>query len=217
MTSIINFLNSNGFQTLIALLVGVFLFIQHRINKKEELQNAAQLILVEATSAGRKISAIKQRLSERILDSDITIINNNSWQSYGHLFTRLLDRDEWDTIQSFYDQAVLLNETVKYNSEMFRNDVEQIRINKQRAAADFAINTVNGIGNDSNKESIAEQFRLKFEVYDTLYMDRQTDISYTPNRIIDDAKKYIGAMPNLMNSPALTKIKTLADKGKLRR
>lgn len=208
----IEFLNSTGFQTLVAFIVGVFIFIRYRISKNDEFKNAAQLIVVEIQSAERKIKSIKKRLSDGVLESDVSIISSNSWPLFRHLFSRFLDRDEWDAIEEFYDKAQLLNSTIRYNDQMFRNDVEQIRINKQRAMADFAVATVNNIGQDSatDKGDVAEVFSMKVKVYDTLYMSKQGEMGYTPNRVIDDAKKYISNIPDIINSSALSKLKSLS-------
>jgi len=215
MDSVIHLLNSTGFQTAVALLVGAFIFVQRLINQRDELKNAAQLILIDIQSAERKIKNVKGRLIEGVLESDVSIINSDSWALYRHKLASFLDRDEWDDLDSFYDKASLLDSTIKYNSQMFRNDVEQIRINKQRAAADFAIDTVNNIGGDSGKEDIAEVFSSKVKVYDTLYMGQQGAMSYTPSRVVDDANKYINSMPDIMNSPALSKLKSLASTAKV--
>ena len=94
---------------------------------------------------------------------------------------------------------------------MFRNDVEQIRINKQRAAADFAIDTVNNIAtNNMNKKDVADMFSNKVSIYDTLYMNKQGELAYTPNQVIDDAKRYIDNIPDILNSSAYSKLKNIS-------
>jgi len=208
-------LNSNGFQTLIAFVVGAFVFIQYRINKRDRVKDAASLVVVEIQTATRTIKNIKKRLSDRVLESDVSVLPSNSWNEYRRLFAKYLDRDEWDIIEDFYDRAALLDDAVRYNNQMFRNDVEQIRINKQRAAADFAIDTVNQIGSDTNKEDVAEIFSGKVKVYDTLYMSKQGELAYTPSQVIDDARRYIENMPDILNSPAYEKIKVVAKKGRI--
>jgi hypothetical protein len=208
-------INSNGLQTLAAIIVGAFIFIQYRVNKRDQVKDAAALIVIELQGAERTVKNIKKRLADKVLDSDISVMPSNSWQDYRQLFSKQLERDEWDTIEEYYNRASLLDDTIKYNNQMFRNDVEQIRINKQRAAADFAIDTVNNIGSDTNKEDVAELFSNKVKVYDTLYMSKQGELSYAPNRNIDDAKKYIENLPDILNSSALEKLKNISKKGKL--
>ncbi len=139
---------------------------------------------------------------------------SDSWKENRQLFAKYLDRDEWDTIEDFYDRSRLLDDVVKYNRQMFRNDVEQIRINKQRAAADFAIDTVNNIAaNNMNKEDVANMFSGKVSVYDTLYMSKQGELAYTPNQVTDDAKKYIDNIPDILNSSAYVKLKSISRRG----
>lgn len=215
MQAFLSTLNSNGLQTLGALVVGGFIFIQYRINKRDQVKDAASLIVIELQGAMRTVKNIKKRMSERVLDSDVSVMPSNSWQTYRQLFAKYLDRDEWDAVEEFYNRAALLDDTITYNNQMFRNDVEQIRINKQRAAADFAIDTVNNINAETNREEVAEVFGGKVQIYDTLYMSKQGDMAYAPNRVIDDAQRYIENLPDILNSPALEKLKVISKKGKL--
>lgn len=211
---LLDILNSNGLQTGVAVTVGSFIFIQYKIKNRDQIKRAANLIVTEVQSAERKIKDIKKRLTDGVLDSDVSIITTNSWDRYRNIMSRYLDRDEWDALDDFYSRALLLDDTIKYNNQMFRNDVEQIRINKQRAVADFAIETVNGISNNSNREDVAALFSSKVQVYDTLYMSKQGEMSYTPLRIIEDAKKYIDNMPAVLTSPSISKLKIVTKKGK---
>lgn len=211
---LIELLNSNGLQTFVALVVGAFVFIQYRVNKRDKVRDAASLIVVEIQTATRTIKDIKKRLANKVLESDVSVMPSNSWKDNRQLFAKFLDRDEWDTMEDFYDRAALLDDAVKYNSQMFRNDVEQIRINKQRAAADFAIDTVNQIGTGTNKGDVAEIFSGKVSVYDTLYMSKQGELAYTPSQVVDDARRYIENIPDVLNSPAYEKMKQISKKGK---
>lgn len=214
MDNFLIFLDSNFFQSIVALIVGVFVFVQYRINRRDHLRDAASIIIIEIQTASRTIKSIRKRLVDRVLDSDVSVMPSDSWKENRQLFAKYLDRDEWDTIEDFYDRSRLLDDVVKYNRQMFRNDVEQIRINKQRAAADFAIDTVNSIaGNNMNKEDVAEMFSGKVSVYDTLYMSKQGELAYTPNQVTDDAKKYIDNIPDILNSSAYVKLKSISRRG----
>ena len=212
---ILGILNSTGIQTAVVLATGSFVFWQYRVKKRDDIKLAASLVVTEVQGAERKIKDIKKRLADGVLESDVSVITTNSWEKYRHLLSKFLDRDEWDSIEDFYSRALLLDDTIKYNNQMFRNDVEQIRINKQRAAADFAIDTVNNISNATDREQVAEIFSAKLQVYSTLYMGKQGEMAYAPTKIIDDAKKYIDNMPQLLNSASITNLKKVAKKGKL--
>lgn len=207
-------INSNGLQTAVVLAVGTFVFIQYRIRKRDEIKRSASLIVTEIQTAERKIKNVKKRLADGVLDADVSIITTNSWERYRYMLSDFLDRDEWDAVEDFYDRALMLDDTIKYNNLMFRNDVEQIRTNKQRAVADFAIETVNSISDTTNREDVASLFSNKVQVYDTLYMSKQGEMSYTPSRILDDAKKYIDNIPSLLSSPSIIKLKKVALKGR---
>ena len=217
-------INSNGLQTAVAVLVGLFIFVEYKIKKADELKSSASFIVLEVQSASRKIKEIEAGIREGRFQSDSSIVRINSWEKYRNLFVPYLDKDEWDAIEEFYDRAEMLDETVRYNNQMFRNDVEQIRINKQRAIADFSsqvVDTAQQLGKDSvekmDNTSLVQAFENKLKLYDTLYMSKQGEFSYVPNKVLDDAKKYIDSTPKLLNTTAIDKLKILSKKGSLKK
>jgi len=64
-----------------------------------------------------------------------------------------------------------------------------------------------------NKEDVANMFSGKVSVYDTLYMSKQGELAYTPNQVTDDAKKYIDNIPDILNSSAYVKLKSISRRG----
>lgn len=107
MVNILPFLDSNGFQTLIVFLVGLFAFVNYRIAKIDEKRNAASIIIMEIRDIEEQIDAIKD--IEDYYNTN-PIITANSWEKYKYLFANELDQDEYKLIADFYVTACRIEE-----------------------------------------------------------------------------------------------------------
>lgn len=221
------FMNSIFFQTLMMFLIGTFIFVDYvirrRSTKKDELKNAARLITIELRHIAAAVSDIK---SNENLDYDKSVITTNNWAKYNYLFRDLLDNDQWEIIDDTYDMARILDEILQNHRQNFWNDVEQNRVNRSRALADFVKDTVIRIGDEAETKSaeytkdevsnMTKELESKFKVFDTFYMNND-DRVYEPRRINQAAQKYIGEMPDIMNSVAFDRLKQIARKGKIKK
>lgn len=181
------FFNSNTFVALSTLLVGSVAFIVYKIQQKDFKKDAANAILLEMKSAERSLRVVKENINKDILAADTQVMHYESWSKHKYLFVRDLDRDEWDLITDFYAKCQLIDEAVKYNNSSFWNDVEQIRANKQRVLADI---TKEHIGIPEEKRNAAE-FIKTAEDFDKIYMVRQGQFGYNPQKPINDVRLYL--------------------------
>lgn len=208
-------LNSNFFQTVVTVLVGLIAYAVYERQKSDLKKNAATSILLEVQNAERVISRIKESVRNGRLEIDYKLIQSNNWNKYQHLFSRDFDKDEWDEITDFYNKSILLDEAIRYNSLAFGNDVEQIRSNKQRVLADFAkdlITEASGkspIQNDELQKMLNE-FNEKVKAFDQTYMGKQGEFAYYPIKPINDAKIYLEDLKKISTSSVGQKLKKLA-------
>lgn len=104
MINVNEFLNvdSNAFQTLITLLVGLLVFANYLIVKKDERKKAALVLIMEIRDIEERIENLKV-----IKDYYYTspIITTNSWEKFKYLFAKDLDQDENKLITNFYINA----------------------------------------------------------------------------------------------------------------
>jgi len=207
-----DFLNSNLFQTIVTFLVGLVAFAVYWKQKQDYKKGAANEILLEVQNAERVINRIKESLRREQLEVDYKIIPSDSWGKYQHLFVRDFDRDEWDAITDFYTKSILLDNAVKYNGLSFANDVEQIRINRQRILADVASEIINEATTtqEVNPEELLTKFNNKVKVFDNLYMSKQGEYAYAPQKPILDAKVYIQDLKNVSTTTIGMKLKRLS-------
>lgn len=205
LSSIIEFLNSNFFVAFVTIVVGTIALVVYWIQKRDSKREAANIILLEIRAAERKLVEIKKSLKNEILPNDLRLMPTENWSKFSFLFIRDFDRDEWDSLVSFYNNCQLIDETIKYNNDSFWNDVEQIRSNKQRLLADFAYKAA--LDKNARKE-----FDDVTDLIDGLYMSKQGKFGYTPQKTLNDAKKHVDEIaPRISQSTIGLKLKKLAN------
>jgi len=200
-------------QTVVTLIVGALAYIIYRIQKSDFKRDAANSLLLEIQSGENAISKVRDALSKDHLDVDVSIMPSESWSKNKHLFVRNFDKDEWESISDFYNKSSLLDQAIKYNKTAFASDVEQIRTNKQRVLATYAEEAVKEATYSKetvNGEQLQETYNLKAKTFDKLYMDKQGEFSYTPQKPKNDARLYLTDMPKLTTSSVGIKLKKIA-------
>lgn len=191
-----NLLNSNFFQSLLTLIVGFVALYVYKKQRKDEKKAAANSIFLEIQHIEGCLPKVKEAVRRGTLQSlDFNVLREDSWSKYSHLFSSNFDKEEWEIITDFYTNARLLEEAIRQTNQSFQDDIEQIRINKQRILADITKETIDQAGNDG--EATVEQYNRKVEVFDKLYMSRQDDFAYTPVKYLNDAKKCLEDMDKI--------------------
>lgn len=208
----ISFLYSSLFQTLITLFVGLFAIWIYYRQKRDYKSDAANSILLEIQNAERVISRVRESVRTGRLDTDITVMRSDSWGKYSYLFSRDFDRDEWDSITDFYNKSKLLDEAIRFNNTFFTNDVEQIRANRQKILAEYAKKLIDDAESSAppNPDEVLNKFNQKLEVFDQLYMEKQNQFMYNPQKPINDAKIYIEDLKSLTTTSVGQKLKKLS-------
>ena len=105
-----NFLDSSLLQTITILVVGVFVFIIYLINKKEEKNRAATILIMEIRGIEEALKKLREAQSNMNFYPTAPIIKENSWEKYKFLFIKNLDQDEYSLISEFYSIACRIEE-----------------------------------------------------------------------------------------------------------
>lgn len=210
----IEFLNSNFFQTIATLFAGLVALAIYIRQKQDRKKDAANSILLEIQNAEKSIEQVRDSVRNKRLEIDVSVLQSNSWEKYKHLFVRDFDRDEWDSIANFYNKSQSLDETIRYNNSGFVNDVEQIRTNRQRILADFAKELLDSAysdeGADRSPEEMIDDFEEKVNTFDNIYMEKQGQFAYNPQKPIRDAETYLEDLTTLTTSTVGSKLKNIA-------
>ncbi|MDO4526638.1 MAG: hypothetical protein Q4B87_00915 [Candidatus Saccharibacteria bacterium] len=185
----------------------------YRFQKRDRLRGAATTLLLEIQQAERAVAKAREYIRSGDLNVNLHILQSDTWDQNKYLFTKVLDKDEWDSITGFYDEARLLDASIEYAKKCFNDDVEQIRVNKQRIFADIARETVTALSLDdgTKRESIIRVMQSRMSTFDNLYMSQQYLARYNPQKNFDDAKKCIEDFSNISTTSVGQKIKKISN------
>ena len=209
-----DFLNSNlfiAFVTFGAALVAYFLY---RKRIKDDKKDAANILLLEIQNAERQIKvAREQMIKNNVLVDDAYVMPTMSWGQYKYLFVRDFDRDEWDTVNSFYEKCGSFDESVRHKSTAFSNNEAAIRANLHRVTADYVQNfTHENIETDKEeKGDVRSRLQKEIDVFQDEYLGLPESLTlYTPNKPINDAKKVLETIQeNLSQTSVGAKLKKI--------
>lgn len=214
-----DFFETNLFSSLVTLLVGTFAIWLYLKNKWDEKRNAASIILLEVKSAERKIRAVKNSDDDNPSDHS-PLMKNESWSKYKYLFVKNLDRDEWDSLNDFYEKCSLYDEAITNGAQSFPKNEEQIRINAHRVFADYIAKTLEDIAdapNDDSRGEIVEAAKMKAEAFEELYLNNNSAANfinrplYTPQKYADDRNKFLALIDaDISSKPVGQKLKKIA-------
>jgi len=103
--------NSGGFVSLITLLVGSFAIYLYLKQKEDYRRDASNILLMEIRHAEQMIEKYRNSGVPIIISIELLLPTNN-WNKYNHLFIKILDRDEIDAINNFYNQCTLIDKAL---------------------------------------------------------------------------------------------------------
>lgn len=92
---------------LLLTLVGLSAFAVYYVEKHDRMRTAATLVISQIDEIDEQISTLKHepQLNEIIIYNAKTILTQNIWEQYKHLFTKVLDTSEYNRVQTYYDNA----------------------------------------------------------------------------------------------------------------
>ena len=172
----------------------------------------ATAVLLEIQQAEKSVAILKKNMRRGYLNVDFKILQNDTWNKYKYLFAKVLDVDEMTAISDFYANAKILDESIEYEKKCFNEDVEQIRINRQRVFTDFMRETVEFISKgDTDGGKAISELQNKMNLFDNIYMNQPLQYSrYNPQKILDDAKQSLDNFSNLSTTTVGQKLKKLS-------
>ncbi|MBP6908365.1 MAG: hypothetical protein KBB75_00905 [Candidatus Pacebacteria bacterium] len=119
-------LNSNFFSGLATIITGAIAFLVYKLAKRSEKINASRIILMEIRNAEFSINRIKET---GVIDDYVSILPQNSWKRYKHLFVKNFNNDEFRLIDQFYLKCSLSEKQVSiFNDFLTISSQEKTRI-----------------------------------------------------------------------------------------
>ena len=181
--------------------VGLSAMIVYIFQKRDNKRSAATLILGQIDSIEEKIGILKNghQLNNVVVYHSKTIISENTWEKYKHLFAKELSQSEHRMIQNFFDTAEQLERTradivmVIKNAWADKSSVEHQIIGEM-------------IKNDVITTSMPNEMRSSKEM--TLFQDRYKplDLVFTPDIAINSFVNNLNNFTMLSGTTAYEKI-----------
>lgn len=181
--------------------VGLSAMIVYIFQKRDKKRSAATLILGQIDSIEEKIGILKNghQLNNVVVYHSKTIISENTWEKYKHLFAKELSQSEHRMIQNFFDSAEQLERTradivmVIKNAWADKSSVEHQIIGEM-------------IKNDVITTSMPNEMRSSKEM--TLFQDRYKplDLVFTPDIAINSFVNNLNNFTMLSGTTAYEKI-----------
>ena len=200
---VLKFFNSSFFIAIVTIITGAMVILVYLDQKQQEKKNATVIILMEIRNAESAIDNIKRSKDLRT----VSILPNNSWTRFNHLFVKDLDRDELDAIDSFYRLCSLAEIELRRINSFLPLAMEE----KAKAIYNKLLELSQKYSNNTpedNLKSDSDYSKEKRHLLDTYYKDEEFFIAYQPSRnLIND----ISNIKFIMNSPIGQKLKSIAE------
>ncbi|MEQ6357899.1 hypothetical protein ABNX05_25205 [Lysinibacillus sp. M3] len=191
------FLDSNLFQTIVILIVGLFAFVNYIWGKKDEQRKAANIIVMEIRDIEKQIERIKS--ADKYFNSN-PVITTNSWDKYKYLFSKILDDDEYTLIGDVYKNATLIEEFRKHASDQITASIMEKAILIPKISSEISLK------HSGDKNAYTEEFNRVFECF------TQEVTLYESYMIRDHIRFLSNNYTNATTTSAGLKLKTIANK-----
>lgn len=204
-------LNSTFLQTLVTFVVGCAALITYFLQKRDKKRTAALMLLLEIQQVEGAAQSAREYIRQGDLEAiDTRLLLSDTWDQNKHLFSRLLDKDEWDVVTRFYNTARLLDNTIQRSHDGLDAEVEQIRANRQSQFAEITSIAAQQIADGKNKIVVMKEFQDKIKFFDELYMLQQNQLRYKPQKFVDDAQRYLSELETISTTSVGQKLKKIS-------
>ncbi len=203
------FLNSSFFIAIVTLAAGMVAYWLYKKKNRDFKKDAANIILLEVQNAERLIAVAKDRMQkDGVLVDNAYVLPTESWSKYKYMFVRDFDRDQWDSINIFYNRCHWYDEAVRHKTAFFKENERTIRSNMQRITADYMKQLMDG-GDTPARRADTQQ---KIDAFQDAYLNLRSDLTqYNPQKPSTDAKVLLESINESLSQTAIgSQLKRLA-------
>lgn len=195
---ILNFFNSNFFVSLTTILTiggAIFLYIRQ---KEENKQQIATLLVNDIRNAQSAIQIVRDSLENRIIP-EITVLPENNWKKFSHLFSKNLDQDETALLNKFFSDVERVSYVVTQANNMLL-----VTISDRDAAIQTA--NINIVANSKN----FMQASKKIAIFDGILNQQISTSAYIPSGFYTKLDQYLPGVPDILSAAVGRKLKKIA-------
>ncbi len=187
----------------ITLLVGLFAFILYFLQKRDQKISAARLVFSEIRNAELKIDEIAI-LIDRSANDFPSVLNQNSWIKYSHLFATDFEQSELEEINHFYSNCISLEDMINKDNNFFWLNAESRTQTIQDRLYDLIVKEYKSDESEKEKKDRNEEKNKLLDMYANDWY------SYAPSRTLNKIKVGIERIRRITTTPAGNKLKQIA-------
>lgn len=222
------FFSSNASTSIVATVAALSAYIIYSMRKRDHKKDAANIVLLEISSAEKNIEEAKKMFEQGKIDNPeairfpekLRLMPTASWLKYKYLFVRDLSKEQWDAINKFYDNCTAYDEAVEIRDSSFLLNAAEIRVNVHRIVSKYAGELVEGLDlNETNDPVVTAKNEKFFEMIQdrkkatVKALMRQLVEEYTPDKPFKDAAYFFSLLPqDFLNTPTGDRLRVLADR-----
>jgi len=201
----------------VTLIVGFIAFWLYQKQKRDSKKDAANILLLEIQNAKRQLAVATKQLKDagtdetKMLAEDTFLMPNESWSKYKYLFVRDFDRDEWDSLSSFYSRCAIFDDAVIHNNKAFPQNAEQIREAMSQAVTKILTEfTINNPTAKSGSKPEINAINAASKAHDLILAQAGALFSYSPRKPILDAQDQLTSISSINLEQHILKLKKIA-------
>ncbi|HBB65019.1 MAG: hypothetical protein UR45_C0027G0009 [candidate division WS6 bacterium GW2011_WS6_33_547] len=210
MESFILFINSNSFVALTTILAGTTALIVYLKQKADYKRDASKTLYSEITNAERVVKEVKKiKQNNNLLslgnDAGKYSLGDSSWERLKYLFVNNFDSNEWEKLNTFFNQRDEYTKTITNISNLFPKNLElrmqSIQCELAKIATEQAeewskikvpADTTDKKYTEKTK-GIIEKYENKATAFKTIFIDANTSFrySYLPQGTFEPLEKVV--------------------------
>jgi hypothetical protein len=206
LAGLIGFLSEDYSQSVITLVVGTFAFFLYKKQKSDEKINAARIIFLEIRNAEVKLDEATSLIDREMKDFP-SLLSQNSWNKYSHLFASNFEQSELEEINRFYSNCESLQEMIDKDNNFFWLNAEyRTQVVQSGLFDNIRTNYKEGEEADEKVKRNQEKVKLLDEFVSDWY-------SYTPSKTLNKIRIGINRTRKVTTNPTGEKLKRFARLG----
>lgn len=183
------------------ILGAIVAYVIYLNSKKDELQNATRIIILEIRESERIIKNLSdiKNAGGMYPDDLIKVTPFKGWAKYSHMFIQKMNNDEYDQVSEYFKKCEILEKFLEKNHNFFWITTEERARQKEIMGAKLAIEF---------SELSNEDFKKKVDTLSQLYFSNTT--LYSPAGIATQIDRILNSISLITPTPTWNKIKRIA-------
>lgn len=230
MWEVFNFIGTNwtGITNLLLVIVGLSAVWLYKRQKKDELRNAASLIIMQVDELQVRVREIQTYITKQGLNStafyeSLSLMESNYWDEYKHLFIRKMDNKSFDALNRFYQYISCIQEQQELMKSLQKNYFYVKQNSICNAEFSYIMETIREMNNATNPIQFQQcNVDMYWGQFWAIYSKKRNDLRsitdadsltpYTPEQIATTIQAMLNqyALLEIVGTPGYNMLRSLA-------